>query len=373
MYDSQTEGQSPVMAVLVSRSAICNLQKQIVSPRIQLLVKANREIKNILYYFSLREVMLKERRIQGFYWDARYDIWLNKEFPLPDILYIRGGVSKKYAQIFNSLFALVSRSGKVINYPRLNKWQLYQIMAKDPLIKSCLPSAREVNNPGDIKMMLRSNNAVYLKSQLGRKGQNVMRIETLAGDLYRYCYFRHGQLIVRQTFSIKKLLAAVNTFFHGKSILIQKAIQLMEFENKLLDMRAEMQRNGRGELEIVGIAARMGKPGSPITTHGEAYPFEHFFLDKMGYTKEKLGNIITVIHKFLFKVYKLIEDNYGEYVEIGIDFAIDVNERIWLIEANSQSTKVSLEKAFNEEVLSRAYKNILQYARFLHQKDRRTC
>jgi hypothetical protein len=58
----------PVMAVLVSSKSISGLQNQIANPRIKLLVKANKEVNNILYFFSLGEVRLKEQKITGYYW-----------------------------------------------------------------------------------------------------------------------------------------------------------------------------------------------------------------------------------------------------------------------------------------------------------------
>ena len=127
-------------------------------------------------------------------------------------------------------------------------------------------------------------------------------------------------------------------------------------------MRAEMQRNASGDLEIVGVSVRLGQPHSPITTHGDAYRFDYFFTQILRYPREKLEILQSEIEKFLFTVYNCIEDHYGEYVEIGIDFGLDVNGRLWLIEPNSQSTRVSLEKAYGDEVVARANSNILQYA-----------
>jgi hypothetical protein len=76
----------------------------------------------------------------------------------------------------------------------------------------------------------------------------------------------------------------------------------------------------------------------------------------MGYSKEKMEAFRSAVHEFLFSVYEYIENNYSEYAEIGIDFAIDTNEKIWFIEANSQSTKVSLNKAYGKAVLFRTIK-----------------
>lgn len=362
----------PVMAVLVSSITILSLRNQIVNPRIRLLVEANQEVNNILYYFSLRQVRFKERKITGYYWNKSYKRWFRQEFPFPDILYIRGGINKRYTQTFEKLLHILNQhNGRVINQQRFNKWQLYQIMSKDPAMNKFLPVTRTVEHSNVIKKMLQEYKIVYLKTHLGRKGQNVLRVEVLSDGSYRYSYFRSDLLTVNTVFGFQALLDAIKGFFNGKSFLIQQAIQLINLQNTLIDLRAELQRNGDGGLEIIGISVRQGRPGSPVTTHGNATRFDDFFVKKIGYSKEQTEALKSAVHEFLFNVYEFIEKNYSDYVEIGIDFAIDANGKIWFIEANSQSTKVSLEKAYGQAVLGRAYKNILEYARYLYKQAQR--
>jgi hypothetical protein len=294
---------------------------------------------------------------------------LREEFPFPDILYLRGGIKEKYNHIFEELFNSINRSGKVINHPRFNKWQLYQIMSKDPIMKSYLPATREVNQPEDIARMLQEYQVVYLKSHLGRRGQQVLRVEALSDDCYRYSYYKKKQLTVINVSGFQTMLNAADQFFNGKSYLVQQSIELMEFGNRLADLRAELQRNGDGKLEIVGISVRIGQAGSPITTHADAFRFEEFITNKMQYSQQKMEKLYFKVTQFLYSVYHFIERNFGEYVEIGIDFAIDKRGKLWLIEANSQSTKVSLEKCYDREVLYRAYKNILEYSRYLYHQQ----
>ena len=356
------------MAVLVSPSTIRNLRKQITSPRIKLMVEANEWVNNTLYYFSLKQVKLQKQKITGYYWHSRDNRWRRGEFPFPDILYIRGDIPKKYAPVFEELFNMVNRRGKVINYPRFDKWQLYQIINKDPVMKDCLPVTREVNQPEDIEKMLQDYQVVYLKSHLGRKGHSTLRVEALPDGCYRYSYQKHDQLTTQKALSFPSLLDAVNEFFSGKRYVVQQAIKLIKYNNRLVDMRAELQRKGDGRLEITGISARLGRLGSPITTHSDAFRFDDFFKNMVPYPKEKLEALQFTVHNFLLRIYKDLEEHYGEYVEIGIDFGIDINDKLWLIEANSQSAKVSLEKAYDKSVVSRAYRNILEYARYMFKK-----
>ncbi|MBS4023636.1 MAG: YheC/YheD family protein [Dethiobacter sp.] len=372
MHSDKKSYPRPVMAVLVRSKSISRLQKQMAAPRIRLLAESNKEVNNILYFFSLSGVKLKEQKITGYYWHKTKNRWLHHDFSFPDVLYIRFGFDKGYNQTLTELCNMITKkNGELITHHRFNKWRLYQIISKDPVLKNYLPVTRTVKKPDDIKKMLKRYKVVYLKSHIGRKGENVLRVDVLPDSSYRYSYYRHEQLTVRTVSDFQALMNVVNKFFHGKKFLIQQGIQLMKFKNRLIDLRAELQRNGDGDLEIVGISVRHGRHGSPITTHGDAYRFDDFFGKNMGLSTEQLETFRSAVQKFLFSVYEYIDKNYGKYAEIGIDFAIDVNKKIWFIEANSQSTHVSLSKAYGKAAFYRYNKNILEYARQLSNRSKR--
>jgi hypothetical protein len=67
-----------------------NLHNQVVHPRIQLMAEANKQVNNTLYYFSIQGVKISART----YWHTQRKAWLRREFDIPDILYLRSGVSK---------------------------------------------------------------------------------------------------------------------------------------------------------------------------------------------------------------------------------------------------------------------------------------
>lgn len=361
----------PVMAIMVSNMAILRLRKQITHPRIRLMIDTGKKINITLYYFCIRQVQIAKRKITGYYWDEQSSAWLQREFPFPDILYLRSNPGRQDEPVFDELLDTIkNEGGHVINYPKFNKWRLYQILHEDPVMKSYLPETRAVEQQEDIEYMLRKHKTVYLKSQVGRKGRDVLRVEALGDERYRYSLFRKKKLTDKTVQGFHALIVTINKFFLDKSILVQEALKLPKYKNRLFDLRAEMQRNGNGTLEIAGISIRQGAPGSPISTHSSAYKFDDYLIEKMHYTTSRTEALLREVDNFLFKTYETIEKYCGKYVEIGIDFSIDVNKKLWFIEANSQSTKVSLEKSHNYDVLSRAYCNILEYASYLCKQSK---
>lgn len=148
--------------------------------------------------------------------------------------------------------------------------------------------------------------------------------------------------------------------------MIQEGIDLLEIDNRRVDLRAELQRKTTGEVQVTGVSARMSQENSPITTHANAIPLNDLFT-KLKLTKKERVKVRKRIKRFLLKTYKETEYKYGEFVEIGIDFALTKDMQIRFIECNSQSAKVSLLKAYGEKKLQEAMANIILFAQYRYE------
>jgi hypothetical protein len=191
-----------------------------------------------------------------------------------------------------------------------------------------------------------------------------MRVNRISPNVYKYSYFVRNVNAGKASFS--QLVKLVRRFFRKKNFIIQKAILLPKNNGKKIDLRAEMQRNGNGDLIISGISVREGVPGSPITTHARSYRINDFFthFDCAGLHNSVLERNFR---EFLFRTYSAVEAGYGIIGEMGIDFALDTEGKLWFIECNSQPTKVSLLKAYDDETVRQVYVNTLAYACYLAQ------
>jgi hypothetical protein len=218
----------------------------------------------------------------------------------------------------------------------------------------------------EIRTMIRKHEKVYVKARIGRKGTKVMRIEKLPQGGYRYSYSILGDLVRKKVQSMQRLEHAINRFFGGREVIVQQAIDLARVDRgRLCDFRAEVQRNKKGEIEIVGVSIRVGQRKSPITTHGEAFRYDTYLATLFpDYSDTQLSTLKQKINSFLLTVYTGVEKKYGKFGEIGIDFAVDRQGKIWLIECNAQSAKVSIGKAYGE-LARRAFLNPLEYAKLI--------
>ncbi|WP_223298954.1 YheC/YheD family endospore coat-associated protein [Paenibacillus darwinianus] len=334
-------------------------------------MEANKVAHTELHFFAGKDVDFKERRIRAIHFNYADNKWERGILAFPDVVYVRGGSGKPVKQVIARLEqAGVKKINPIIAF---NKGKLYQKLNLDKSVRSYLPATQSVENMDEIMSMLQKLGKVYVKACRGRKGTKVMRIEKLSGNRFLYSYSLLGALVRKTTYDRSSLQRAIRTFFKGKKVIVQKAIDLVRVDtNRLCDFRAEVQRNENGEIEIAGVAVRVGQKNSPITTHAGAYRYDTY-LKKLfpQYSNQRIYGLLTRIRAFLMAIYRSVENTYGQFGEIGIDFAVDRNGKVWLIECNAQSAKVSFGKAYGEGA-RKGYLNPLQYAKTISRNNHRT-
>jgi len=211
--------------------------------------------------------------------------------------------------------------------------------------------------------MLKKYPAIYLKATVSSRGKRVMRLSK-DGKYYRFSAFRNN-LVSGILKKPKEIDVLVSKFFGNDTIIMQQAIPLVQIDNGNVDMRATVQRNGKGNIEINSVAVRLGVTGFPITStrSGSRVIRLDEFLKNNG--AQFPPDTEKRIREFLFTIYRRIEDSYGPFGEMGIDFGLDSDGKIYFIEANSKPAKDSLYKSFDAKTIRRAFLNPLNYAKFI--------
>jgi hypothetical protein len=360
----------PIIGVYMGHSIIQNLNNQICDfssyPRISELVISSVEVGVTLYFFSDEDLYFKRKLVKGTFYDPVLRTWRKEEFPLPDVLYIRGSTSSELETELEKHDVI-----KVNCRSYFDKWELYQILSQDPELTEYLPYTRMYGQETDLGNFLKINDEVYLKGTRGGKGRWILRIRKNTKEKFEYSYFV-DKIVVGEAEDWKDLVKEIHKFYGKRKFVLQKAINLIHINGRKVDFRAELQRNGKGELEIIGICARIGEERAPITIHSSAFPVELFLKDSLEYSDHEIDQLTKRMHNFLFSVYQTLEQVYGTFGEIGIDFGMDNDGKIWLIEANSRSAKVSLMKAYDEKTFHRAFVNPLEFAKYMYEQNKRT-
>ncbi|SDH27069.1 YheC/D like ATP-grasp [Alteribacillus persepolensis] len=357
--------------VLVSAKNFHSLAEQKPHFRTKKLIQVNQKVARFhLYFFCVSSIDIDNQLIKGVYYDFSDSTWKTGFFPYPDFLYRRGGIGKKSKRRYRK-FTQQCKKKRIylLNPSSLGNWDVYHYFQSISSLKKHLQETVLYQYPDDLYDMVDKHRIVYLKGLTGRKAKNVIRIELGLDDRYRYRYYNAAQKKVETiVFKTKEdMIPYVQHFYKGKKFMIQKAIDLLEIDNRRIDLRAELQRNANGSISICGISARLGKSKSPVTTHADAMTLDELFkyLKLTTAEKEKLW---IKIETFLSKVYRATENKFGTFAEMGIDFALDEDYNIKFIECNSQSAKVSLCKAHGDKALEQSLINVLLYAKSLQRQ-----
>lgn len=356
----------PLVAVFLSQQAVSSLKTQKGFFKADQLVKANRLAGTTLYFFSVDGVNFSQAKIRGVYFDERKKVWVEKDFPLPDVLYDRVKAVKSRQMTGDEVRRRFDQLGikKINSRGGFNKWELYRLFQSDDKLSQHMPETKYYQSAYDLIPMLERFGKVYLKGCKGCRGKQVLSVAKLPQGGYEVRSYVH-KIVVRQIDDINQLHRHIWTYLSGKHVIIQQAIDLITIDGCLVDFRGELQRNGKGELNITAIPVRVGKQNSPISTRGASYKFDYFFKKMMNFSKEEITSITNSIEDFLIEIYTFVEQAYGPFGELGIDIGLDKTGKLWFIECNAKSAKVSLYNTTAGDTLQRAFLNPLEYAKYI--------
>lgn len=373
-YDSLAR---PIIGVFISRGQLTKLLSNNQTfrqyYRIRELVSANEEVQATLYFFSVKNLDDKNKSINGVYYNNEKKQWEQKLFPYPDVFYDRGGGTSKYKRENRKIRAEMKNNKRTLflnSRHYFDKWQVYKKLVKMKACHRYLPKTEIYNTNEQLLRFIDTYESVYLKGLTSSRGKEILRVDKLDSGTYK-CGYLKGYLVNKAFFNKEQLLDEVHQFFQTEQFLLQQAVDLISFQRHLIDMRAEVQRNGQGELDIVAISVRIGSADSPITTHAKSYSFEVFFTHLLNHPPNEVIKLRKQIEQFLRTIYSSMEKCYGYFGELGIDFGIDKQGKIWFIETNAKSAKVSLYNAYDKNTVRRAFVNPLMFANYLYKNRKR--
>lgn len=348
-----------LVGVLISAKRMKRLREDILDRSLKLILEANRTVGTRLFFFALENVDFKTKMIQG--WSILEDAWVRCSFPYPQAIYLRSTYSRGNRQLLSAFFRQLERQQTVfINYPlRMDKWEMYKCLASHPGLEQFVPLTWPIRSPEEIKELLESNPVLYLKACLSGRGKKVMRVADLNTGEYYFTRYAEGLKTGKMHWGA--LLQEIETFFNQSKIIAQKEIDLLKVAGCNVDFRAELYRSDGNLPKIIGIPVRIGQPGSPITTHSVSMSLENFCAQ---YSLVDYDTFTKKAEEFLTETYIALESCFGESGELGIDFGLDTEGRLWFIEGNSHSAKVSLCNSYADDILLQSYQGLLAYAKY---------
>jgi hypothetical protein len=363
----------PVVGIFVNRFFYKGIGKGYAPESALRHMQANEVAHCLSYYFTLHDIDWVGKKIKGYSLLPGNKEWLQQWFPMPNVIYDRAvrieadlkPMANQIREQFRSHLNLFFINSK--DY--LGKWQPFSKLAKYPEINGYLPRTTVYTGFSDVLMMLKRFDTIFLKASYGSRGQGILSIQQVE-DSYTLNFYNtetHGFQEVT-TEDIDELRKYVQDFTKDNSFVVQQGIRLLTYCGRKMDMRVLLEKNRRGEWQVIYNQCRVAKGSSTITNlacGGEIYDYKQLYPSLT--CPSGPGPLPTEkeIADVSVKIAQTLEKEFGPFGEFGMDMALDENGRIWFLEANTKPDKNPEPGLEDLEGVCPQFLAIFEYAQFL--------
>ncbi len=301
--------------------------------KITVYVKDYPKLHGAIVVFALDKIDTEKRLIEGYCYNPVKKYWQKGIFPYPSSIYRTIGLSAEWKNHFLSVLG-----DRIFNNRFFNKWEMAQWFADDPDIKPHIPYTVLYHSPDGVLEILERFSKVYIKPVFGLQGRGILRISA-ENQMFIFKYRENkANRIVTFEDPAKAREFIQKRFRHGK-YLVQQAIDLLEYKERIIDFRCVVQKNQSNAWVCHAIIGRAGikeSVVSNISSGGAAFTAENILRKAIPGSEAKIIELTKRIRAFALNVCNKL-DKYGiNCGTLGLDIGLDLQERLWLIEINNR-------------------------------------
>jgi len=265
--------------------------------------------------------------------------WVRAQRALPKIVYDRSFRRKGRGTKASNTRALTKCGCVPINSAEfrkiaLDKYLMYRVLLEESLGEMKLPSTEKYSKAG-LMQFIETNGSCVIKPRFGSGGRGIIKVDKV-NDGYRVSYKDYSTVCIKENLIriIDQTREKMNTL--GRAHIMQKCIDLPTYEGRAFDVRVIYQRGSNGEPKRTGMAARVAAPNR-ITANLHQGGGRETLSRVLGsvFGQDINGPIAESIRRAARNVFDKLNESHGSIGEIGIDFLIDRNGNVHLIEVNS--------------------------------------
>ncbi|ASA23967.1 YheC/YheD family protein [Paenibacillus donghaensis] len=211
-----------------------------------------------------------------------------------------------------------------------SKWLKTQALLTDARVAGYIPRTREYSAAGLLGMLGRYGNVV-IKPVVGGGGYGVIKVFR---DSRGYGFTNMDRTRVCRDFgSMQRALERVKV---RRRYLMQQGISLARIEGRPIDYRVKVVKNGE-HWEFRSMVGRLARPGLFVTNLCKGGTM----LTCGQGLRRSLPRIRTAAKRAEMRrltriCIELMERHFPGIGELGFDYAVDVNGKIWILEVNTR-------------------------------------
>lgn len=353
----------PLVGILLNRRILQRgVRKRSVFEKLNLYVKAAKELDVDVLFFETGGVNFKKERIVGYAPTTKGRLRRTVS-PIPQVVHKRGLFRKRRDR---SIIERLEERGVYLFNPEIawDKYQIHNLLADNPLLLPYLPATtllRRESFPW-FKKELERVGEVFIKPCKGSLGIGIARVVRLRSNRYRF----ESRRVRKET----TLRGAWRILRKGKGLrMLQEGIPLLQYSGRRVDLRVPVQQDGDHRWSIPGIAAKRAGRIPYLTNLAQGasvYNGQELLVQHFG--PRKADTIIHEIKDVAIRVAQTLNHHSTRLVDLGLDIGVDADGHPHIIEVNRRDLRILLERSGQREAFATLYKNPVAYAcSILHQ------
>lgn len=324
-----------------------------------------------VFLFYPEGVNWSNRTIKGYTLDFpkhSSNKWIEGEYPLPDIVYnrLRSRSIENTSAILDLLNKFELNGIYLFNTRFLDKWDVYTILQGNARLVPMLPPTA-IFNYDTLVLFLKRYPELFLKPRNSSIGKGIIKVKKVS-DCYMFALAQSEKPSWYRYSSSDKLYEAIIAVISDTSrYLVQMGIPLAKIDNKIFDLRVQVQKNGKGIWTLTGIGVRAAAPKHFVThipNGGSVRPYKEVIQKNFGHSEDLKKALDKQLHLITTETPVTLEKMSGWLLAIlSIDIGIDREGKMWIIEVNSKPS------SFDEPEIRRTHlKYFTDYCKYIIDK-----
>lgn len=310
----------------------------------------------------------RDDSVKGWSWNEQSRDWEPSNRRLPSVVYDRAWPESEEEKLrYRRALKAVQTAKRLVllNGSLPHKGKVYEMLVKESEFVAYLPPTALYEGASSLALWLRKHNgAAFLKPVAGSQGKRVLAITLDSGGGAALSgRDDRNRPLIRSYDNSAEALRRIDRWIGDRKYLMQPLLDMRSGSGEPYDLRALMQKNRRGRWSLTGIAARIGAPSS-VTANlhggGKAAPAAGTLIAQFG--ERRGGELLEEIAKLSSSIVTRLEQTFGRFAEIGLDFGIERSGKLWFLEANSKPGRSAMSSA-GEGAAAAAAEQPLSYAK----------
>lgn len=295
--------------------------------------------------------------------------WSTGSFPDPDLIYdwcfCKGTQTAEKRQ---KLALLAERKKyRFLTRGLPGKWAVYEAMKQSEHLAPYLPETSRFQSVQQLSHRMSAwQDEAFMKPLFGTHGKKTLHFIRTAKGIQLTGRTAGNHLFTHHFDSLQSVHSFLASFCRGRPFLLQPYLHLSTRSGNPFDVRVLMQKGADGRWSRTGMAARVGEKEaltSNLHGGGRAFSASAFLNGELGQAAAK--PVLNLIRGLSELIPPFLEERFGRLAELGIDFGVDDQAKVSILEVNSKPGRSALGLIGDVDGARKAVEQPVLYAIFL--------